>query len=95
MYEIYVDDLLIHSDVTPSDVHKVLEPKLTMEDCAAGSLEFTIPPGNVGYDSIQKLISDIIVFEDGEELWRGRPMPGFVFVTIIPLPAILRWPKLI
>ena len=72
MYEIYVDDLLIHSDVTPSDVHKVLEPKLTMEDCAAGSLEFTIPPGNVGYDSIQKLISDIIVFEDGEELWRGR-----------------------
>lgn len=72
MYEIYVDDLLIHSDITPSEAHKVLEPKLTMEDSAAGSLEFTIPPGNVGYDSIQKLISDVIVYEDGEELWRGR-----------------------
>lgn len=72
MYEIYVDDLLIHSDVTPSETHKVLEPKLTMEDSAAGSLEFAIPPGNVGYNSIQKLTSDIIVYEDGEEIWRGR-----------------------
>lgn len=72
MYDIYVDDLLIHSDITPLETCKVLDPHLTMEDCAAGSLEFTIPPGNVGYDAIHKLTSDVIVYENEEEIWRGR-----------------------
>ena len=72
MYEIYANDQLIHSDITPLETVKVLQPRLIMEDCAAGSLEFTIPPGNVGYDSIQKLTTDVIVKEDDEEIWRGR-----------------------
>lgn len=72
MYDIYVDDLLIHSDITPLETHKVMEPRLIMEDSAAGSLEFTMPPGNVGYEAIHKLTSDIIVYENEEELWRGR-----------------------
>ena len=72
MYEIYANDQLIHSDITPLETVKVLQPKLIMEDCAAGSLEFTIPPGNIGYNSIQKLTTDVIVKEDDEEIWRGR-----------------------
>ena len=72
MYEIFVDNQVIHSDITPLESCKILEPKLTMEDNSAGSLEFTVPPGNQGYNLINKLTSTIVVTEDGNELWRGR-----------------------
>ena len=74
MYEIYADDLLIHSDVTPLDTVKAINPHLTMEDSAAGSLEFSLPPINVGYsqETLKRMVTDIIVKSDGEFLWGGR-----------------------
>lgn len=72
MYEIWADDLLIYSDISPLETVKVIEPKLTLADCAAGSLEMTLPPINVGYNVIKRMITDIIVKCEGEELWRGR-----------------------
>lgn len=74
MYEIYADDLLIHSDITPLETHKVVNPHLTLEDSAAGSLEFVLPPINVGYeqDKIKRMTTDIVVRCDGEFLWGGR-----------------------
>ena len=49
MYEIWAGDLLIHSDVTPLETVKAINPVLTLEDSAAGSLEFSLPPINKGY----------------------------------------------
>lgn len=72
MYEIWADDLLIYSDISPLETVKVIEPRLTLADCAAGSLEMTLPPTNVGYKVIKRMITDIIVKCEGEELWRGR-----------------------
>ena len=72
MYEIWADDLLIYSDISPLETVKVIEPKLTLADCAAGSLEMTLPPTNVGYNVIKRMITDIIVKCEGEEIWRGR-----------------------
>lgn len=72
MYEIWADDLLIYSDITPLESVKVIEPKLTLADSAAGSLEMTIPPTNIGYDVIKRMTTDIIVRCDYEEIWRGR-----------------------
>ena len=72
MYEIWADDLLIYSDISPLETVKVIEPRLTLADCAAGSLEMTLPPTNVGYKAIKRMITDIIVKCEGEELWRGR-----------------------
>lgn len=72
MYEIWADDLLIYSDISPLETVKVIEPKLTLADCAAGSLEMTLPPTNVGYKVIKRMITDIIVKCEGEEIWRGR-----------------------
>lgn len=72
MYEIWADDLLIYSDISPLETVKVIEPKLTLADCAAGSLEMTLPPINVGYNVIKRMITDIIVKCEGEEIWRGR-----------------------
>lgn len=74
MYEIWADDLLIHSDITPLETTKVINPVLTLEDSAAGSLEFSLPPINVGYsqDILKRMVTNITVKENGEWLWSGR-----------------------
>ena len=79
MYEIWADDLLIHSDITPLDTVKVINPHLVLEDSAAGSLEFTMPPTNVGYDQnkVKRMVTDITVKENGEWLWSGRILQDY------------------
>lgn len=72
MYSIYEDGVCIYSDVFALESMKVLRPKLTLEDNAAGSLTMTLPPQNVGYSTINRLTTDISVQKDGEELWSGR-----------------------
>lgn len=72
MYSIYADGVCIYNDVFALDSMKVLNPKLTLEDNAAGSLSMTLTPQNVGYDSINRLTTDISVQKDGKELWAGR-----------------------
>lgn len=74
MYSIYANDLLIYSDVTPAEEVKVLSPKLSLQDSAAGSLTMSLPPCNVGYSEniVKRLVTDIIVKCDNEEIWRGR-----------------------
>lgn len=72
MYEIWADDLLIYSDVTPLETVKVVNPKLTLADSAAGQLDMSLPPINVGYDVIKRMVTDITIKNDGEWLWSGR-----------------------
>ena len=72
MYKIYADDVLIYDDTSPDPYIKVASPKLTVEKNAAGSLKMTIPPGNVGYDYIVRMITEIKVEKDGYEYWSGR-----------------------
>lgn len=72
MYKIYADDVLIYDDTSPDPYVKVASPKLTVEKNAAGSLKMTIPPGNIGYDYIVRMITEIKVEKDGYEYWSGR-----------------------
>ncbi len=72
MYSIYADDICIYNDVFSLDNMKVVNPKLTMEDNSAGSLSMTIPPQNVAYHTIVRMITNISVHKDGEEIWAGR-----------------------
>ena len=74
MYEIWADDLLIYSDVTPLETVKMINPVLTLEDSAAGSLEFSLPPVNKGYsqDILKRMVTNITVKENDEWLWSGR-----------------------
>lgn len=72
MYEIWADDQLIYSDITPLETVKVINPKLTLADSAAGQLEMSLPPVNVGYETIKRMVTDITVKENGEWLWSGR-----------------------
>lgn len=72
MYSIYADGACIYSDVFALESMKVLNPKLALEDNGAGSLSMKLPPMNVGYSSIVRMITDISVQKDGEEIWAGR-----------------------
>lgn len=72
MYSIYADDVCIYNDCFSLDNMKVIDPKLTMEDSSAGSLSMKLPPSNIGYDTIVRMVTDISVKKDGEEIWAGR-----------------------
>lgn len=72
MYSIYADGVCIYNDVFALENMKVVSPKLTLEDNGAGSLSMKLPPTNAGYNTITRLITDISVQKDGEELWAGR-----------------------
>lgn len=72
MYAIYAGDTCIYSDISTADSVKAVNPKLTLEDNTAGSLTVTLPPGNAGYDCITRMVTDISVLKDGEEIWSGR-----------------------
>lgn len=72
MYSIYSDDVCIYNDAFALANMKVIDPKLTLEDSAAGSLSMILPPSNIGYSTIVRMVSDISVRKDGEEIWAGR-----------------------
>ena len=68
MYSIYADGVCIYNDVFSLDNMKVVNPKLTLEDSAAGSLEMTLPPTNAAFDTIVRMVTDISVKKNGEEI---------------------------
>lgn len=72
MYSIYIDGRLLYSPDLIDDGYLVLSPKLTLELGKAGSLTFTIPTRNPLYSDIQKLKSIVTVYDNGEEIFRGR-----------------------
>ena len=72
MYSIYADGVCIYNDVFSLDDMKVVTPKLTLEDSAAGSLEMTLPHTNKAYDTIVRMVTEISVKKHGEEIWSGR-----------------------
>ena len=74
MYSIYADGVCIYNDVFSLDDMKVVNPKLTLEDSAAGSLEMALPYTNKAYDTIVRMVTDISVKKNGEEIWAGRAL---------------------
>lgn len=72
MYSIYADGVCIYSDQFALENRTVTNPKLVLEDNSAGSLSFTLPVTNVGYELIVRLVTDISVFKEGKEIWAGR-----------------------
>lgn len=74
MYTIYIDGQLLFSSDSIDTEHIVLNPKLSLDVSSAGSLTFTLPPGNVLYDSINKLKSIVTIYQDGHLIFRGRAL---------------------
>lgn len=71
-YRVYCDDSLISDTYIPNVSMHLIDPKLELADCSAGTFEFTITSANPGYSLIQRMISRIIVMEDNNVLWTGR-----------------------
>lgn len=70
---------LLYSTTTPLPEYKVINPVLNLEESAAGSLEFKLPPTNTFYEKIGMMTSTIRVYcKSGnnikEEIWEGRPL---------------------
>ena len=74
MYSIYADGVCIYNDVFSLDNMKMLNPKLTLEDSAAGALEMALPHTNKAYATIVRMVTDISVKKNGEEIWAGRAL---------------------
>ncbi len=51
---------------------KLVAPKLTLEDNAAGSLAFKVYENNMNHGSIRKLFPMITVYRDGTPIFKGR-----------------------
>lgn len=72
MYTIYIDDALLFSTGLEDDEHVILSPTLSLDINETDSLTFTMPPGHVLYDAVNKMKSIVTVLEDGVMLFRGR-----------------------
>lgn len=70
MYEITIDGQTLYKDGV--EELAIVNPKLELEVNSAGSLEFTIYPNHPLYEQIYRLRSRVIVYRDGEAIWRGR-----------------------
>lgn len=64
----------IYAPSSALETTKLISPTLTREFGKAGSLEFTIPLGNVAHSALQKLKTVVSVEQDGKEIWQGRVM---------------------
>lgn len=74
MFTIYSDNTLIYDDTSTDPSLKLISPKLSLAQSSAGSLTFTVPPGNAGYNSLDRLTSFIRVFKNTQSgpYWEGR-----------------------
>ncbi len=72
MYEVYADDILIHSAVSPSHEVHLIDPDLKLQDSSAGTFSFTMTPKNIGYDYIERFTTTIIVKKEQTIIWTGR-----------------------
>ena len=64
----------IYAPGSALETNKLISPTLTREFGKAGSLEFTIPLGNVAHSALQKLKTVVSVEQDDKEIWQGRVM---------------------
>lgn len=74
MYSIYADGACVYDSVSPNKEFKIVKGKLKLGDSVAGSLSFTIDMSNACYNSINKLITKVVVYKDRNEIWSGRVM---------------------
>lgn len=71
MYTVYCDEKPIY-DLRNEEL--VLgSPKLTLEESNTGSFQFTILSTHPYYDDVIDLVSNIVVKQDGEEIFSGIP----------------------
>lgn len=72
MYQVFADDILIYDDTRQETTLKLVNPKLSISDSAAGSFTMTVPLNNPGYYAIQRMTTTIKILKEGTHFWEGR-----------------------
>lgn len=72
MYKMKADGVVFYDPSSDDMTLQVLSPKAKYELNKAGSLTFTMLPGNVAYNSLHKLKTVVTLEQDGEVIFRGR-----------------------
>ncbi len=72
MYKMKADGVVFYDPSSDDMALHVLSPKAKYELNKAGSLKFTLLPGNVMYDGLHKLKTIVTLEQDGEVIFRGR-----------------------
>ena len=72
MYKMKADGVVFYDPSSDDMTLQVLSPKAKYELNKAGSLTFTMLPGNVAYNSLHKLKTVVTLEQDGEIIFRGR-----------------------
>lgn len=74
MYRIYCDDTLIYNDIAPEEEVRLIAPTVEWSDNSTGSLTFTMPQVNVGYEDLTLMKSKIKLYRNDDLIWVGRPI---------------------
>lgn len=72
MYSIKADSITIMNDQFVDEPFFMIEPELTLEENAAGSLAFSLTPNSVGYSVIQRMNTTLRYLSGNDILWEGR-----------------------
>lgn len=72
MYTIHADGELLYSTASEAVESIVLSPRLTLDVEKAGSLSFTVPPGNSLHKKLKKMKTIVTVEQDNAQIFRGR-----------------------
>lgn len=72
MYKMKADGVVFYDPSSDDMALHVLSPKAKYELNKAGSVTFTMLPGNVMYDGLHKMKTIITLEQDGEVIFRGR-----------------------
>lgn len=72
MYTMKADGVVFYDPASADLALQVLSPKASFGLNTAGSLTFTLLPGNAVYDSLHKLKTVVTLEQDGELIFRGR-----------------------
>lgn len=73
VYRVTADGTTIYDDRVPADEGLYLvNPKLHLEDSAAGSFECDLVPGTFAYAACEGMTTTIRVYRDDEEIFEGR-----------------------
>lgn len=74
MYTIYLDDELLYAPNLVNDGYAITAGVLTQGLNKAGDFKFTIPFSNPRNSDIHLLKSVLVIYDDGVEIFRGRPL---------------------
>lgn len=61
-----------YDDIYPLNEYRIIDPTVRLVDSAAAEFSVTIPPTNVAYDILDKMSTEICVYDGDEEIFDGR-----------------------